>query len=84
MDGLSDETKMDTQREICRHWADDCLESGLDAKGVQLTFHLTSIYDHSVFEAFSKVKLLDFLNKNYQVPQPCCIIAKLPRLFSSI
>ncbi len=60
MDGLSDETKMDTQREICRHWADDCLESGLDAKGVQLTFHLTSIYDHSVFEAFSKVKLLDF------------------------
>lgn len=33
---------------------EDLQDAGLDGK-VQLSYHLTSIYDHSIFEAFSKV-----------------------------
>jgi Ras-related GTP-binding protein C/D len=88
VDGLSDETKMDTQREIVARWTEEALEAGLGDKSVQVrslagllfanllgqlrclrdglhlscllsfqqvAFHLTSIYDHSIFEAFSKV-----------------------------
>merc|ERR1712213_113708 len=33
---------------------DDLTESGLEQQ-VHLSFYLTSIYDHSIFEAFSKV-----------------------------
>merc|ERR1719270_3009213 len=54
VDGLSDDTKMDTQRDIHQRATDDLTESGLDQQ-VHLSFYLTSIYDHSIFEAFSKV-----------------------------
>ena len=54
VDGLSDETKLETQRDICQRWADDCADLGLETE-VKLAFHLTSIYDHSIFESFSKV-----------------------------
>ena len=32
---------------------DELMDAGLDA--IHLSFYLTSIYDHSIFEAFSKV-----------------------------
>ena len=54
VDGLSDDTKMDTQRDIHQRATDDLTESGLE-QHVHLSFYLTSIYDHSIFEAFSKV-----------------------------
>merc|ERR1719189_2019233 len=54
VDSLSDETKMDTQRDIHQRATDDLTESGLE-QHVHLSFYLTSIYDHSIFEAFSKV-----------------------------
>ena len=54
VDGLSDDTKMDTQRDIHQRATDDLTESGLEQQ-VHLSFYLTSIYDHSIFEAFSKV-----------------------------
>ena len=50
---LSDDHKIDCQREIQLHITDELKDAGLDE--VQPTFHLTSIYDHSIFEAFSKV-----------------------------
>lgn len=53
VDGLSDDHKIETQREIHQRAADDLADAGLD--NVQLSFYLTSIYDHSIFEAFSKV-----------------------------
>jgi len=54
VDGLSDDTKMDTQRDIHQRATDDLTEAGLEQQ-VHLSFYLTSIYDHSIFEAFSKV-----------------------------
>lgn len=54
VDGLSDDTKIETQRDIAQRTSDDLVEAGLEDQ-VKLSFYLTSIYDHSIFEAFSKV-----------------------------
>ena len=61
VDGLTDDRKIDTQRIIQQRLTDELEDSGMQE--VQPRFHLTSIYDHSVFEAFSKVvqKLIDQL-----------------------
>ena len=63
VDGLSDDYKIgklfnsltssDTQRDILQRLTDEFTDAGLEA--VYLSFYLTSIYDHSIFEAFSKV-----------------------------
>lgn len=52
VDGVSDDFKMESQRDIATRASDDLNDVGLD---INLSFHLTSIYDHSIFEAFSKV-----------------------------
>jgi len=53
VDGLSDDYKIETQRDIHQRLHDEFLDSGLDS--IHLSFYLTSIYDYSIFEAFSKV-----------------------------
>ncbi|KAH8253787.1 hypothetical protein KR032_006852, partial [Drosophila birchii] len=53
VDGISDDSKMESQRDIHQRSSDDLSEAGLNQ--IHLSFHLTSIYDHSIFEAFSKV-----------------------------
>ncbi|XP_056632460.1 ras-related GTP-binding protein C [Diorhabda sublineata] len=74
VDGLGDDFKMESQRDIHQRTTDDLNDSGFDQ--IHLSFHLTSIYDHSIFEAFSKVvqklipqlpaleNLLNILNTN--------------------
>ncbi|XP_067949561.1 ras-related GTP-binding protein C-like [Watersipora subatra] len=52
VDGLPDDEKMDKQRDIHQRANEDLQEASLD---VTFSFYLTSIYDHSIFEAFSKV-----------------------------
>ncbi|KAF9583574.1 hypothetical protein BGW38_009135 [Lunasporangiospora selenospora] len=42
-----------TQRDIQQTTTDELADAGLE--NVQISFYLTSIYDHSIFEAFSKV-----------------------------
>ncbi|ORZ37842.1 Gtr1/RagA G protein conserved region-domain-containing protein [Catenaria anguillulae PL171] len=54
VDGLSDDTKIETQRDIHQRVTDELLDMDLLEK-IQLSFYLTSIYDHSIYEAFSKV-----------------------------
>ncbi|XP_026804731.1 ras-related GTP-binding protein C isoform X3 [Rhopalosiphum maidis] len=54
VDGLTEDTKMETQREIHQRANDDLVDSG-DEQKIYISFHLTSIYDHSIFEAFSRV-----------------------------
>lgn len=63
VDGISDDLKMETQRDIHQRATDDLSDAGYDR--IHLSFHLTSIYDHSIFEAFSKVvqKLIPQLPK---------------------
>lgn len=53
VDGLSDDSKIETQRDILQRATDELTDAGMD--NIRLSFHLTSIYDHSIFEAFSKV-----------------------------
>ncbi|XP_061521378.1 ras-related GTP-binding protein C-like [Phyllopteryx taeniolatus] len=53
VDGLSDDHKIETQRDIHQRANDDLADASLEK--VHLSFYLTSIYDHSIFEAFSKV-----------------------------
>nr|CAG4651933.1 EOG090X08AZ [Triops cancriformis] len=53
VDGLSDDHKIETQRDIHQRANDDLIDAGYE--NVNLSFYLTSIYDHSIFEAFSKV-----------------------------
>ncbi|KTW31774.1 uncharacterized protein T551_01035 [Pneumocystis jirovecii RU7] len=52
-DTLSDDYKIDTQRDIQQRAFDELSDSGLD--NISVSFHLTSIFDYSIFEAFSKV-----------------------------
>jgi Ras-related GTP-binding protein C/D len=53
VDGLSDDYRIDTYRDIVHRVQDELLDAGLEHAAV--SFHQTSIYDHSIFEAFSKV-----------------------------
>ncbi|XP_028994335.1 ras-related GTP-binding protein D isoform X2 [Betta splendens] len=53
VDGLSDDHKIEKQRDIHKRANDDLTDAGLEH--IHLSFYLTSIYDHSIFEAFSKV-----------------------------
>lgn len=50
-------------RQIHERVSDRLLDISPDHEQVQLNFHLTSVYDHSLHEAFSKVlhKLIDSL-----------------------
>jgi len=49
---LSDEHKIDCQRDIQQYMTEELNDANLN---INLTYYLTSIYDHSIFEAFSKV-----------------------------
>lgn len=53
VDGLSDDYKLDIQRDIMQRILDELSDHGIE--NAPLHFHLTSIYNHSIFEAFSKV-----------------------------
>ncbi|KAF4631794.1 hypothetical protein G7Y89_g6332 [Cudoniella acicularis] len=53
VDGLSDDYKLDIQRDIMQRIQDELSDHGVE--NAPINFHLTSIYNHSIFEAFSKV-----------------------------
>jgi Ras-related GTP-binding protein C/D len=53
VDGLSEESKIDLYRSLQQKVSEELTMQGHE--DVNVSWHLTSIYDHSVFEAFSKV-----------------------------
>lgn len=53
IDGLSEDFRLDTQRDIMQRVGDELLDLGLE--GLQVSFYLTSIFDHSIYEAFSRI-----------------------------
>jgi len=77
VDGLADENKIERQREIQQRAQHELNDSKVD--NIHLSWYLTSIYDHSIFEAFSKVvqklipqlptleNLLDILQSNCRI-----------------
>uniref|UniRef100_A0A1I7TZB1 GTP-binding protein n=1 Tax=Caenorhabditis tropicalis TaxID=1561998 RepID=A0A1I7TZB1_9PELO len=76
-DGLTEEARVETKFNIY-HQVKETIKDHLDVD-LQVTYHLTSIYDHSIFEAFSKVvqnlvkqlptleRLLDVFNNSSKV-----------------
>ncbi|EDQ92871.1 uncharacterized protein MONBRDRAFT_17102 [Monosiga brevicollis MX1] len=54
VDGLSDDNKIDVTRDIHERVKEELEHDGLEDE-IHMSFYLTSIYDHSIFEAFSKV-----------------------------
>ncbi|KAI9655707.1 MAG: hypothetical protein M1829_000619 [Trizodia sp. TS-e1964] len=53
VDGLSEDFKLDVYRDVEQRINDELADCGFE--NPPLNYHLTSIYDHSIFEAFSKV-----------------------------
>jgi len=53
VDSFSEDQRIECQRELQAHLSEELTAARL--QHVKVNFHLTSIYDHSVFEAFSKV-----------------------------
>ncbi|KAI9721803.1 MAG: GTP-binding protein gtr2 [Candelaria pacifica] len=53
VDGLSEDYKIDTFRDIVQRIQDELSDAGYE--NAPVSFYQTSIYDHSIFEAFSKV-----------------------------
>jgi Ras-related GTP-binding protein C/D len=52
---LSDESKYDCRRDIMAQVTDELQEAGVRPEEVSIRYHLTSIYDHSIYEALSRV-----------------------------
>jgi Ras-related GTP-binding protein C/D len=50
---LSDEAKYECRRDIMQQVSDELIDAQLD--GLSVNYHLVSIYDHSIFEALSRV-----------------------------
>lgn len=53
IDGLSDDHKLDVREDIIRRTQDELDDNELD--DAHISYHFTSIYDHSILEALSKV-----------------------------
>lgn len=52
---LSDESKYDCRRDIMSQVSDELTDAGVSPDAMHIRYHLTSIYDHSVYEALSRV-----------------------------
>ena len=52
---LSDESKYDCRRDIMTQVTDELTDAGVSPDNVHIRYHLTSIYDHSIYEALSRV-----------------------------
>jgi Ras-related GTP-binding protein C/D len=52
---LSDEAKYDCRRDVMTQVSDELTEAGIPPDSIAVRYHLTSIYDHSIYEALSRV-----------------------------
>lgn len=52
---LSDESKYDCRRDIMTQVTDELTDAGVSPDNIHIRYHLTSIYDHSIYEALSRV-----------------------------
>lgn len=53
VDGLSEDFRQDTQRDVMQRVGEELLDLGIDEASVH--FYLTSIFDHSIYEAFLRI-----------------------------
>jgi Ras-related GTP-binding protein C/D len=52
---LSDESKYDCRRDVMTQVTDELADAGVSPDSIHIRYHLTSIYDHSIYEALSRV-----------------------------
>lgn len=52
---MSDESKYDGRSDIIAQVTAELQDAGVSPDGVRIGYHLTSIYDHSIYEALSRV-----------------------------
>lgn len=52
---LSDESKYDCRRDVMAQVTDELTDAGVSPDSIHIRYHLTSIYDHSIYEALSRV-----------------------------
>jgi Ras-related GTP-binding protein C/D len=52
---LSDEAKYDCRRDVMTQVTDELSDAGIPPDSIAVRYHLTSIYDHSIYEALSRV-----------------------------
>ena len=52
---LSDESKYDCRRDVMTQVSDELVEAGVAPDQYNIRYHLTSIYDHSIYDALSQV-----------------------------
>jgi Ras-related GTP-binding protein C/D len=52
---LSDESKYDCRRDIMTQVSEELESCGISPDNLHIRYHLTSIYDHSIYEALSRV-----------------------------
>lgn len=81
VDGLSDDYRTDTFRDIVQRVQDELSDRGLESAPV--SFHQTSIYDHSIFEAFSKViqKLIPELSTLEALLNSLCTSCRIEKAY---
>ncbi|KAG6897155.1 hypothetical protein C0992_003742 [Termitomyces sp. T32_za158] len=80
---LQEDDKIENFRQIHERVSDRLLDISAEFEQVQLNFHLTSVYDHSLHEAFSKVlhKLIDSLPYLEDLLNVFCANSQSPKAF---
>ncbi|KAF8525955.1 Gtr1/RagA G protein [Hysterangium stoloniferum] len=82
-DVLADDYRIDTNRHVQQRIIDDLTDASLDVESLQLQFHITTIYDHSIHESFSLVvqKLIDPLPYLEELLNVFCANSRLSKAF---
>src|ERR1700761_1631430 len=81
VDGLSDDYRSDTFRDIIQRVQDELSDAGYE--NAPVSFYQTSIYDHSIFEAFSKViqKLIPQLPTLESLLDSLCVNCRIEKAY---
>ncbi|KAF8656250.1 hypothetical protein AX16_002686 [Volvariella volvacea WC 439] len=82
-EGLQEDYKIENFRQIHERVSDRLSDISPDYEQIQLNFHLTSVYDHSLHEAFSKVlhKMIDSLPYLEDLLNVFCANSQSPKAF---
>ncbi|KAF8638312.1 hypothetical protein AX17_002332 [Amanita inopinata Kibby_2008] len=80
---LQDEDKIENFRQIHERVSDRLLDTSPEYEQIQLNFHLTSVYDHSLHGAFSRVlhKLIESLPYLEEMLNVFCANSQSPKAF---
>ncbi|KAF9515312.1 hypothetical protein BS47DRAFT_1342001 [Hydnum rufescens UP504] len=54
-ESMSEDYKIDNFRQLQERVYDETIDHPLPLENLQITFHLTSVYDHTIYEAWSRV-----------------------------